>query len=81
VIGALSILVAAGTWLWTADQQGKAEDNRKADAKAASVERQADREGMQQQLEAVRQSATVLEMRLPRPAAPVGGEEGSQQKR
>lgn len=81
VTGALGILVAAGTWLWTADQQGKAEDNRKADAKAASVERQADREVMQQQLEAVRRTATLLEVRLPRPAAPVGGEEGSQQKR
>jgi len=81
VIGALGIVVAAGTWLWTADQQGKAEDNRKADAKAASVERQADREVMQQQLEAVRRSATVLEMRLPQPASPVGGKGPFQEKR
>lgn len=81
VIGVLGIVMAAGTWLWTADEQRKAENNRKADAKAASVERQADRELMRQQLEAVQRSAAVLEMRLALPAPPVGGERATQQKR
>lgn len=81
VIGVLGIVIAAGTWLWTAHQQRKAENNRKADAKAASVERQADRELMWQQLEALQRSAAVLEMRLALPVPPVVVVEATQQKR
>lgn len=64
-MGVLGTLVAAGTWVWTADQQGKAEVIRKADVKAASIERQADRELMQRQLEAMQRNADVLKKLSP----------------
>lgn len=65
--GVLGALVAAGTWVWTADQQSKAEVIRKANVKAASLERQADRELMQRQLEAMQRNADELKKLSPTP--------------
>jgi len=76
VAGALGTVVAAGTWVWTADQQSKAEIARKADAKVALTERQAARELMQQQLDAMRRSGVLLDERLPPPIKKAGVHQG-----
>jgi|GEM_PF-6890403 len=76
LVALAGVVVAAGTWVWTADQQSKAEIARKADARAASTERQADRELMQQQLSAMRRSGAVLDERLPPPVRKAGVHQG-----
>lgn len=65
--GLIGAAVSVLTWLWTADQQVEARAIRVADAKTSAQERQADRELLRQQLDAMRKNADVLEKRLPSP--------------